>query len=79
VGVSAKRHKAFRNEGMSPEPASISPVNDSLVIANLNAIGISLGDDDASISVSMGNLKEKALGRMQELVPLSFKEKVLEK
>jgi hypothetical protein len=79
VGVSAKRRKAFRNEGMSPEPASISPVNDSLVIANLNAIGISLGDDDASISVSMGNLKEKALGRMQELVPLSFKEKVLEK
>jgi hypothetical protein len=54
--------KAFRNEGMSPEPSSISPVNDSFVIANLNAIGISLGDDDASISVFMDNLKREGFG-----------------
>jgi hypothetical protein len=79
VGVSAECRKAFRNEGLSPVPTSLSLVNDSLVIANLNAIGISLGEDDASIRVSMDNIKEKALGRVQELDPLSIKEKVLEK
>jgi hypothetical protein len=79
VGVSAEHRKAFRNEGMSPVPTSLSLVNDSLVIANLNAIGISLGEDGASIRVSMDNIKEKASGRVQELDPLSIKEKVLEK
>jgi hypothetical protein len=79
VGVTAERCKAFRNEGMPSNPALASPVNDSLVISNLNVIGISLGDDDASICVSMDNIREKVLGNFQEHDPLSFKEKVLEK
>jgi hypothetical protein len=49
VGVMAKRCKSLRNEGISVEPAPSSLVNDSMVISNLNAIGIALGDDDASI------------------------------
>jgi hypothetical protein len=66
VGVAAEHCKAFRNKGMSSEHTLASPDNDSLVISNLNAIGISLGDDGASICVSMDNIREKALGSMQE-------------
>jgi hypothetical protein len=51
---------------MSSEHTLASPDNDSLVISNLNAIGISLGDDGASICVSMDNIRENALGSMQE-------------
>jgi hypothetical protein len=49
VGVTAERCKSLRNEGISVDPAPSSLVNDSMVISNLNAIGIALGDDDASI------------------------------
>jgi hypothetical protein len=79
VGVMAECHKALRNEGKSVEPTHSSHVTDSMVISNLNVIGISLEVDDASISESMDNIREKALGCLQEHIRVSLKDNVLEK
>jgi hypothetical protein len=79
VGVTAKRYKSLRNEGISVEPAPSSLVNDSMVISNLNAIGVCLGDNDDSVCKSLINIREKTLGSLQEHVPISLKDAVLEK
>jgi hypothetical protein len=51
----------------------------TMSISNLQSIGISLGDDVASISKSMINIKEQALGSVQECDVPSMVDKVMEK
>jgi hypothetical protein len=79
VGVMAERRKPFQNEGNFKELNSSSIVQDSMFISNLKTIGISLGDDVASISKSMINIREQALGSVQERAVLSVVDKVVEK
>jgi hypothetical protein len=62
VGVAAERRKALRNEGNSAEHTPTSP--NSVVISNLNAVGICLGDDDISVGKSLLNIKEKAVSSL---------------
>jgi hypothetical protein len=75
----AERLKAFRNEGNFEEPILYSNVQDSLFISNLQSIEISLGVDVASISKSLINIKEQALGPVQESDVPSMVDKVVEK
>jgi hypothetical protein len=49
------------------------------VIDNLNDIGISLGDDDARIAESLNRIKDHAVSSLQDHVPPSLKDKVLER
>jgi hypothetical protein len=79
VGVVAERQKALRNEGTSVQNDLLFTVNESLVISNLNDIGISLGNTKVSISDVLENIKELAASRVQEHAPLVLKEVVLEK
>jgi hypothetical protein len=79
VGVMVERCKAFRNEGSSEEPIQSFLVNDSDVISNLDTIGVSLGADASSISESVVDLKNSALGSLHERVSVNLKDKVLEK
>jgi hypothetical protein len=67
------------NEGNSEEPTQSFLVNDSDVISNLHTTGISLGVDASSISESVANLKNSALGSLHECVSVNLKDKVLEK
>jgi hypothetical protein len=69
---------AIRNEGMLVDCLSSSHINSSVVVSNLNAIGICLGDDDVSIEKSVCCIKEKAMGSMQERAPISLKESIRE-
>jgi hypothetical protein len=75
----AERRRAFMNEGNSEEPTQSFLVNDSDVISNLHTTGISLGVDASSISESVVNLKNSALGSLHERVSVNLKDKVLEK
>jgi hypothetical protein len=59
VGVTAEHRKALRNEGNSVDRIPSSPINNSVVISNLNAIGICLGDDDVSVGKSLFNIKKR--------------------
>jgi hypothetical protein len=52
----AEGRKALRNEGNSDQSAPLKFMDDALVIANLNDVGISLGIDEASISSSLVNI-----------------------
>jgi hypothetical protein len=65
VGVSTERHKAKRNEGNSDDCSPSSLINNFVVVSNLNAIGICLGDDDVSVDKSVSSIKEMALGSKQ--------------
>jgi hypothetical protein len=56
VGALAEGKKALRNEGNSDQSAPLKFMDDALVIANLNDVGISLGIDEASISSSLVNI-----------------------
>jgi hypothetical protein len=64
VGVMVERRKALRNEGNFVEPTPSSPINNSMVISNLNDIGIYLGYDEDSACNSLVSIHEKALGSM---------------
>jgi hypothetical protein len=79
VGVTDEHRKALRNEGNSIKPAPSFPITNSMVISNLNAIGVCLGDNDDSVCKSLINIREKTLGSLQEHVPISLKDEVLEK
>jgi hypothetical protein len=78
VGVVAEHRKALRNEGTSDQSTPLFTVNDSLVISNLNGIGISLGDNEVIISGALENMKEHAARRVHEHVQSVLKD-VLEK
>jgi hypothetical protein len=79
VGVVAEHRKALRNEGTSDQSTPLFTVNDSLVISNLNGIGISLGDNEVIISGALENMKEHAARRVHEQVQSVLKDVVLEK
>jgi hypothetical protein len=78
VGVVAEHQKTLRNEGTSDQSTPLFTVNDSLVISNLNGIGISLGDNEVIISGALENMKEHAARRVHEHVQSVLKD-VLEK
>jgi hypothetical protein len=79
VGISAEHCKALRNEDNSNDCSPSSLINSYVVVSNLNPIGICLGDDDVSVDKSVSSIKEMALGSKQECIPISLKDKVLEK
>jgi hypothetical protein len=60
MGLSAEHRKAFRNEGMSPDsdPASFAP--DSMIVSNMQSIGVSLGQDLDIVNLSISNLNNLA-------------------
>jgi hypothetical protein len=57
VGVVVEHRKALRNEGTSVQNTPLFIVNEYLVISNLNNIGISLGNNEVSISDALENIK----------------------
>jgi hypothetical protein len=79
VGVSDEHRKALRNEGISDDCSPSSLINNYVVVSNLNAIGICLGDDDVRVDKSVSSIKEMVLGSKQECIPISLKDNVLEK
>jgi hypothetical protein len=60
MGLSAERRKAFRNERISPDsdPASFAP--DSMIVSNMQSIGVSLGQDLDIVNLSISNLNNLA-------------------
>jgi hypothetical protein len=79
VGMVAERQKVLRNEGTSVQNTPLFTVNESLVISNLNDIGISLENNEVSISDASKNIKELVASRVHEHAPPVLKEVVLEK
>jgi hypothetical protein len=79
VGVSDEHRKALRNEGISDDCSPSSLINNYVVVSNLNAIGICLGDDDVRVDKSVSSIKEMVLGSKHECIPISLKDNVLEK
>jgi hypothetical protein len=64
VGMVAERQKVLRNEGTSVQNTPLFTVNESLVISNLNDIGISLENNEVSISDASENIKELVASRV---------------
>jgi hypothetical protein len=60
VGLMTERRKTFRNEGIPTNPDPTNLALDSEIISNLHSIGVSLGQDSASVNMSLSNLKSMA-------------------
>jgi hypothetical protein len=79
VSIMSERRKALRNDGTAENPSLSFNVADSVVISNLDGIGISLGPDQNSINESVCTLKCKATSCDKNLLVEDRKTLVLEK
>jgi hypothetical protein len=66
VGLSAERRKAIRNEGMLPDSSPVSSVADTVIVSNMESIGVSLGQDLDSVKLSVSSLKNLASVNLAE-------------
>jgi hypothetical protein len=60
LGFSAEHRKAIRNEGMLPDFHPVSFAPDSVIVSNMESIGVSLGQDLDSVMLSISILKNLA-------------------
>jgi hypothetical protein len=79
VGLSAERHKAIKNEGMLPNSVPVSFAMDSVIVSNMESIGVSLGQDLDSVKLSVSSLKNLASTNLVENGLEDRKTQVLER
>jgi hypothetical protein len=66
VGLLAERRKAIRNEGMLPDSSPVSSAADTVIVSNMESIGVSLGQDLDSVKLSVSSLKNLASVNLAE-------------
>jgi hypothetical protein len=60
VGLTTERRKSIKIEGTKTKPDPTYYSYDSMIILNLHSIGVSLGQNSASVNLSVYNLKNMA-------------------